>query len=379
MRVLTSGESHGLFLTAIIEGIPANLDIDISFINSCLKRRQWGFGRGQRMGLERDEIHILSGIRNGKTLGSPLTLQIKNRDKESYEKIFQQESITKILKPRPGHCDLAGAIKYNQQDIRNILERASARETAIRTAVGAVAMLLLRTFDIEVVSSVISIGTIEVDSSPSDVDQYKEADNSLVRCHDKNASERMVELISQAKTLGYSLGGIFQIAAFGVPVGIGSHSHWDRKLDYRLAGALMSLQGIKGVEIGTGFKGAALTGQQFHDDIFHNDKTGYHRKSNNAGGIEGGISNGMPIVIRCAMKPIPTMAVPKYTVDMENKKQHEAFFERTDVCAVPSASVIAEAIAAWEIAVLFMEKFGGDSIQETQNNYENYIQYLKGR
>lgn len=346
MRYLTAGESHGEALVAIIEGLPSNLIIDIDFINSELKRRQGGYGRGGRMAIETDTIHILGGIRNGKTIGSPLLIEIINRDFENWK----GKKVPEITRPRPGHADLAGAIKYNQRDIRNILERSSARETAARVAVGSVAKILLRELSIEVKSEVLEIGGVK-------------------------EKEEWVKKIDEAKAQGDTLGGIIQIVIEGVPVGLGSHTQWDRKLDALLAYHLMSVQAIKGVEFGLGFAAARKPGSLVHDEIY-SDGNGFYRKTNNAGGIEGGISNGSPIVIKAAMKPIPTLLKPLNSVDINTKEQIKAQYERSDVTAVEAAAVVLESVCAWVIADECMKKFGGDSIEELKNNFKSYINYV---
>ncbi|KPU26389.1 chorismate synthase [Caloranaerobacter sp. TR13] len=382
LRYLTGGESHGKGLIGIIEGFPANLKIDINFINNELRRRQMGYGRGGRMKIEKDKVEILSGIRNGKTIGSPITLFIKNKDWENWKGIMSIEETNLdeneiITRPRPGHADLAGAIKYNHLDIRNILERASARETAIRVAIGSIAKQFLKEFDIEIYSHVIQIGKIKIESDDISIDKIKNTDNSPLRVIDSELEKKMINEIDKAKKVGDTLGGVFEIIATNIPIGLGSHVNWDRKLDGKIAQGMMSLQGIKGVEIGIGFRAAELFGSQVHDEIYYDD--GYKRYSNNAGGIEGGISNGSSIVVRAAMKPIPTLRKPLRSVDMKTKEEFEAQKERSDVCAVPSASIVAENILAWILANEIMIKFGGDSIEEVKENYNRYIDYVNSR
>lgn len=382
LRYLTGGESHGKGLIGIIEGFPANLKIDINFINNELRRRQMGYGRGGRMKIEKDKVEILSGVRNGKTIGSPITLFVKNRDWENWKDIMSIEETNLneneiVTRPRPGHADLAGAIKYNHLDIRNVLERASARETAIRVAIGSIAKQFLKEFDIEIYSHVIQIGRIKIESDDISIDKIKNADNSPLRVIDSESEKKMIGEIDKAKKVGDTLGGVFEIIAINVPIGLGSYVNWDRKLDGKIAQGMMSLQGIKGIEIGIGFKAAELFGSQVHDEIYYDD--GYKRYSNNAGGIEGGISNGSPIVVRAAMKPIPTLRKPLRSVDMKTKDEFEAQKERSDVCAVPSASIVAENILAWILANEIMIKFGGDSIEEVKDNYNRYIDYVSSR
>lgn len=392
---MTAGESHGKALVGIIEGIPANLPLSSDDIDPELKRRQSGFGRGGRMKIESDHAEILSGVRWGKTIGSPITLMIENRDFKNWEEGMSVEpshegSIPPITRPRPGHADLAGAIKYNQRDIRNILERSSARETAMRVALGAVAKRFLAEFNIKVVSFVTGIGSERVDlgssflSDSEIIDAFHKSEASQVRCPDSKAAERMVGLIEEAIKRGDSLGGVFEVFALGVPVGLGSHIQWDRRLDGRLAQAMMSIQAIKGVEIGSGFYMAGSFGSEVMDEIFYRGAEdsgqrsvkGFYRKTNHAGGIEGGMSNGMPIIVRAAMKPIPTLRRSLRSVDIITKEPIEAAYERSDVCAVPAASVIGEAMVAMVIAEAIREKFGGDSIEEMKKNHRSYLEDL---
>jgi len=382
LRFLTAGESHGKCLAAVIEGLPSNLNIDIEKINVKLAERQGGYGRGGRMKIETDQIEILSGVRNGKTIGSPITLTIQNKDWENWKDKMGAEPLgenEEMIKPRPGHADLAGALKYNFTDVRNVLERASARETAARVAVGAICMQFLQEFGIYIYGHVVQIGDVK-SNKVFNLELFNNRNaNSQLRCLDDEAESRMIELIDNAKSQGDSLGGIFEIVVLGVPTGIGSHVQWDRKLDARLAGALMSIQAIKGVEIGMGFETAELKGSQVHDEIYFDPQSGYHRKTNHCGGIEGGISNGEPVVIKAAMKPIPTLYKPLDTVDMKTKEILKASVERSDACAVSAASIVGEAVVAWEIAYAMIEKFAGDSIEETKSNYQRYIEYIKTR
>ncbi len=381
IRFLTAGESHGRCLVAIIEGVPAGLGISAEDIDLQLGRRQKGYGRGERMKIEQDRVQILAGVRGGKTLGSPISLLVENRDWDNWKDAMSPSSIEKgrkVTRPRPGHADLAGAIKYNQRDIRNILERASARETAIRVAIGAIARKLLAEFDIEIFSHVIKIGKSEVvPSSLANWEEIRErAENSPLRCADKIAEGEMIEEIDRAKEEGDSLGGIFEVVVLNPPIGLGSHTHWDRRLDGRLAQALMSIPAIKGVEIGLGFQVADRRGSQIHDEIFYR-KGGFYRRSNNAGGLEGGITNGEPIILRAAMKPIPSLSKPLHSIDIETKESFEATKERADVCAVPAAGVVGEAVVTIEIAEAMLEKFGGDSLDEMKNNFRNYMSYVR--
>lgn len=382
LRFLTAGESHGKCLTAIVEGLPSNLNIDIEEINLMLVQRQGGYGRGGRMKIETDRVEILSGVRNGKTIGSPITLEIQNKDWENWKDRMGAEplgEIEELTKPRPGHADLAAALKYNFTDIRNVLERASARETAARVAVGGLCMQLLKEFGIRIYGHVVQIGEIKTNMAFEQELFHNRIAESKLRCLDKKAESEMIELIDNVRNDGNSLGGVFEVVILGVPAGIGSHVQWDRKLDAKLSGAFMSIQAVKGVEFGAGFETANLKGSQVHDEICFEQQIGYYRKTNNCGGIEGGISNGEPIIVRAAMKPIPTLYKPLDSVDMKTKEQFKACVERSDVCAAAAASIVGEAAAAWEISCAMAEKFAGDSIEEMKSNYQRYIEYIKTR
>ncbi len=382
LRFLTAGESHGKCLTAIIEGLPSGIEINEEYINKNLYRRQLGHGRGGRMKLETDTVEITSGVRHGKTLGSPVCLVIFNHDYQNWTDIMsiaKNDAIDmkKVTRPRPGHADLSGSIKYHHKDIRNILERASARETAIRTAVGSVAMALLESFEIEICSYVISIGAASFTGHPDITPGLLEIiEASPVRCPNKETEALMIKAIDSAKASGDSLGGSFRVAAKNIPVGLGSHVHWDRRLDANLSRAMMSIPGIKGVEIGAGFDAARLPGSKIHDEILYDGS--FYRGTNNAGGIEGGISNGEDILITCGMKPIPTLLSPLQSVDLESKEAFPASIERSDICAVPAASIVGEAAASFELAAGLVEKFGGDSLEEMLSNYNNYMNYIRG-
>jgi chorismate synthase len=399
IRYLTSGESHGSALTGIIEGIPSGLSLSSEDIDRQLRRRQGGYGRGGRMKIETDHARILSGVRAGKTIGSPISLMIENKDWENWREVMSPEpagrrSMTKekkrgpITRPRPGHADLAGALKFDHRDIRNVLERSSARETAMRVGLGAVARKFLSEFGLIIGSHVIQIGGCQAALSGADgpdfVKIFEKAEQSPLRCADDSASKKMMRLIDRATREGDSLGGVFEVFATGVPVGLGSHIQWDLKLDGMLAQAMMSIQAIKGVEIGLGFKMAGGFGSHVMDEIFYRRTETksrgmkFYRKTNNAGGIEGGMSNGMPIVIRAAMKPIPTLRRPLMSVDIRTKKAFSAAYERSDVCAVPAAAVVAEAMTALVLADAFLRKFGGDSEKEVRRNYKSYISYVNG-
>jgi chorismate synthase len=384
LRYLTAGESHGPQLTTIIEGLPAGLPITVAAINADLARRQQGYGRGGRMQIETDRVEILSGVRWGETLGSPLTLAITNRDWENWRQKMSpaadcRDQAGRVTRPRPGHADLTGALKYNQRDVRNILERSSARETASRVAAGAVAKELLRHFDICIYGFVVQLGSIKVRRVDLPIKELAAvAAVSELFTFDPAADVAMKLYIDAMKAAGDSVGGVVEVVVSGAPPGLGSHVQWDRKLDARLAMALMSIQAIKGVEVGAGFAAAAAPGSQVHDEIFYDAaEHQYVRRTNAAGGIEGGMSNGADIVVRAAMKPIPTLYTPLKTVDMDTKEQVEATVERSDVCAVPAAAVVAEAVVAIELASAFLEKFGGDSIAEMERNYHGYRQYLR--
>ncbi len=384
IRYLTAGESHGPALTGIIEGLPANLPVDVDRVNHELYRRRQGFGRGGRMKLENDQIEVLSGIRFGKTLGSPLSFILRNKDWENWTEIMsltQGRPGKEITKPRPGHADLSGSLKYHFQDMRNVLERSSARETAMRVAVGGFVKQLLEYFGIRIFSHVLQIGAAKADPQKIEpilkTDAINErADRSPVRCLDPQAEKAMVKTITKSKSAGDTVGGIIQVIIRHVPPGLGSYVHWDRKLDAQLAAALMSIQAVKGVEVGLGFKGAGLPGSQFHDEMFF-DGSAIIRKRNHAGGIEGGMSNGEDIVLQIIMKPIPTLMKPLRSVDVKTKKSYLAHKERSDVTAVPACSVIAEAVVAPVIANAFTEKFGGDTVDDMTEALKHYRQRIR--
>lgn len=384
LRFLTAGESHGRALVGIVEGVPAGLALSADDINADLRRRQSGYGRGGRMKIESDRVQILSGVRWGRTIGSPIALLVENRDWENWQKGMSPEaadegSIEPVTRPRPGHADLAGALKYGHRDIRDVLERSSARETATRVAIGAVARRLLREFGIRAGSFVEEIGRVsfirKASSAQEFLDLDEKASTSPLRCPDETTSDRMIKLVDEATERGDSLGGVFTVFVTGLPPGLGSHIQWDLRLDGRLAQAIMSIQAIKGVEVGMGFEAARSFGSEVMDEIVLGEE-GFTRRSNNAGGIEGGMTNGMPVVLRAAMKPIPTQRKPLKSVDMVTKKEVEAAYERSDVCAVPAASVIGEAMVLLMVAQAFIEKFGGDSMEETRRNYEAYLNSL---
>ena len=383
IRFLTAGESHGRGLVCIIEGLPANLGLSSEYINRELERRQRGYGRGGRMKIEKDRVQILSGVRFGKTLGGPIALFIENKDWENWKGKMavegeRPETAVPFTRPRPGHADLAGGIKYNQRDLRNILERASARETACRVALGAVCKRFLEELGVFVGSYVVSIGPVSPPIEEQDlVKRHQLAEQSELRFPDTSRDKDFVELINRAKEMGESLGGVFEVFAVGVPPGLGSHVHWDRKLDGRIAQAMMSIQAIKGVEIGLGFEASKRFGSEVHDEIGYREGEGYFRYSNNLGGLEGGITNGMPIIVRCAMKPIPTLTKPLRSVDVLTKEEVRAGKERTDVVAVPAASVVGESALALVLADAFLEKLGGDFMEEIKERYRIYLEHVK--
>ncbi len=376
LRFLTAGESHGKALTVIIDGLPAGLPLDEEWIAQDLARRQGGYGRGGRQQIEDDRAEILSGVRHGLTMGSPVSLLIENRDWENWRDEMDvapaQGKVEPVTRLRPGHADLAGAIRYGLDDVRPVLERASARETAARVAVGAVARKLLSEFNIEVHSHTVCIGGQW--SKPAGPIDWAKVKASPVRCADPSAGKQMMEAIDAAKESGDSLGGAFEVVASGVPIGLGSHVHWDRRLDGRIAQAMMSINAVKGVEIGTGFATADARGSEAHDVIELAPNGGWRHATNRAGGIEGGISNGEPIVVRAAIKPIPTLARPLPSADLHTGERVEAHVERSDVCVIPAAGVIGEAMMSIVLAGALLEKFGGDHIEETLRNYRSYLQ-----
>ncbi|MHC2994779.1 MAG: chorismate synthase [Candidatus Atribacteria bacterium] len=379
LRFLDAGESHGKCLIGIIEGLPAGLSLNEEKINLNLGRRQGGYGRGERMKIEQDRVEILSGLVEGKTIGSPLSLMIKNKDWENW----QDKKNPTLTIPRPGHADFAGAIKYGFKDVRKVLERASARQTAMRVAIGSVASTLLEGFSINIYSYVLRIGQIKAQRIISFNQKLKaEINKSPVYCTDGIASVGMCREIDRAREKGDTLGGVFEVVITGVPVGLGSYVQWDRRLDARLASALISIPGVKAVEIGEGVEASKKKGSAVHDEIFahqesEKNSSRYYRKTNRAGGIEGGVTNGEAVVIRAYIKPIPTLINPLNSIDFATKKETKAIYQRSDICVVPAASVVGESVAAWEIAVAFLEKYGGDSILEIKENYKKYGERLQ--
>ena len=389
MRYITAGESHGPQLTTIIEGVPAGLSLVADDINEELARRQKGYGRGRRMQIETDQVQILSGVRHGETLGSPIALVVENRDFAHWTKIMGAEPLTeqeekeikrKVTKPRPGHADLNGAIKYGHRDMRNVLERSSARETTVRVAAGAVAKKVLAELGITVAGHVIEIGGVQAkEITYRSIEELKSiTEASPVRCLDEEAGNQMIKAIDDAKANGDSIGGIVEVIVEGMPIGVGSYVHYDRKLDAKLAAAIMSINAFKGVEIGIGFEAAHRPGSEVHDEILWNEARGYTRRTNHAGGLEGGMTTGMPIVVRGVMKPIPTLYKPLQSVDIDTKEPFTASIERSDSCAVPAASVVAEAVVAWELATALIEQFGLDRMDLIRENMEKHNEYARG-
>ncbi|MFS0871287.1 chorismate synthase [Paenibacillus xylanilyticus] len=385
LRYLTAGETHGPQLTAIIEGLPSNLNIDFEELNFQLHRRQKGYGRGRRMQIEKDQANFVGGIRHGYTTGAPVALVVQNNDWKHWQNIMNIEPIEgsdeekrRVHRPRPGHADLNGGLKYNLKDLRNVLERSSARETTVRVACGAIARQFLAEFGIKVAGRVLRIGEIEAPYQDLPIDELIEVtEASSVRVTDAETEKKMEAYIDQIKQEGDSIGGIVECIVEGVPIGLGSHVQYDRKLDARIAQGVMSINAFKGVEIGIGFEAGTIRGSQVHDEIIHTEERGYHRATNRLGGFEGGMTNGMPVVVRGVMKPIPTLYKPLQSVDIDTKEAFTAQVERSDACAVPAASVVMEHVVAWEIAKAFLEKFGGDSMEEIRANYNNYNAQLE--
>ena len=386
-RFTTAGESHGRALVAIVEGLPAGLPLDIDQVNHELWRRQQGYGRGGRMKIEQDQIEILSGVRHGLSLGSPLALTIENRDWANWNEVMATdarelppEKSRRVKRPRPGHADLAGGLKYDAHDLRNVLERASARETAARVACGAIAKQLLANFGIEIRSHVIQLGGIPEKPLELTFDQIASFfDDAPLRCADKDVEQKMVALIDQKKSEGDTLGGIFEVVARKVPPGLGSHTSWDQKLDGLLAQAVMSIHAVKAVAIGAGIEASSLPGSEVHDEISYNDETKeFIRATNRAGGLEGGVTNGEEIRVRGHLKPISTLRRALRSVDIDTKQEERAAFERSDITVVPAAGVIGEAMVALVLAKAMREKFGGDSLGEMKRNFEGYREQLRG-
>ena len=383
IRFLTAGESHGKGLTGIIEGIPAGLQLTADYIDHQLYRRQQGYGRGGRMKIESDRAEIISGVRLGKSIGSPIGILVWNQDWENWKDVMPVEAqidakkIKKVTLPRPGHADLAGVLKFGFDDIRPVIERSSARETAMRVALGSVVRKLLEEFNINIASHVIQIGNIKYQKSNIKIEEMNTAeitklsDLSEVRALDANDSKRMIAEIKVAQKNGNSLGGIFEVVVDGLPAGLGSYTHWDKKLDGILAQHIGSIPAVKGVEIGDAFENAGKFGSDVHDEIYYDGKKGYYRKTNRSGGLEGGVTTGERLILRGAMKPIPTLARPLMSVDLYTKQPASAHKERTDTCSVPAAAVVAEAMTALAMINPFLEKFGGDSLEEIQKHFRS--------
>ncbi len=370
LRLITAGESHGPGLTCLVEGLPAGLELDLTAINRDMARRQLGHGRGGRMKIERDAAEVTAGVRHGRTLGGPIAVQVANRDYQNWAERMSPwpvaDRVAEVHLPRPGHADLAGAQKYNLTDVRNVLERASARETAARVAGGALCKEFLRALGVEVASHVIQIGTVHAPgyAEPLGLERFAGVDESPVRCLDPEATKRMVEHINVQRKANESLGGVFEVRAYGLIPGLGSHVSWEERLDGRLAGAICSIQAIKGVGFGEGFDLAGKPGSRAHDEIFHSAERGFYRETNHAGGLEGGMTNGDPLIVRAAMKPLPTLTKPLRSVDIATLAPGEALRERTDSCTVPAAAVVGEAMVAFVVAQAYRQKLGGDHIDD---------------
>ena len=386
LRFCTAGESHGQALLAFVSGLPAGLAVDVEFINRELHRRQLGYGRGGRQKIEKDRADIFAGVRHGRTIGAPVALRIENRDWANWQKILPVEATSapeaesrKLVAPRPGHADLAGSQKFNFHDARYVLERASARETAARVAAGAFAKQLLKQFGTEIASHTIQVGHAKLERSATwhEIQAVSEDLESPLRCVDRQTQEKMKVEVDVALKAGDTVGGVFEIVAHNVPVGLGSHAQWDEKLDGRLAQALMSVQAVKAVEIGSGVLAAGSYGSEVQDEIFYDKAAGrFRRGSNRAGGLEGGITNGEDVAIRGYLKPISTLRKPLGTVDMVTKEPVQAAYERSDWCVVPAGSVAGEAMVALVLADAFLQKFGGDSLAELRRNFESYAQQI---
>jgi chorismate synthase len=369
LRLITSGESHGPGLTCIVEGLPAGLELERAAIDRDMQRRQLGHGRGGRMKIERDSAQVTGGVRHGRTLGSPVALQVINRDFANWEERMNpwpvEAEVPEVHLPRPGHADLVGTQKYKLSDVRNVLERASARETAARVAGGALAKAFLRVLGVEVLSHVVQIGTVHAPARDDlTVRDFEAVDDDPVRCLDPDASRAMVEHINVQRKANESIGGVFEVIAFGLTPGLGSHVSWEERLDGLLAGAICSIQAVKGVSLGDAFGVAGLPGSEAHDEIFWSPERGYYRETNRAGGLEGGMTTGLPLVVRGAMKPLPTLTQPLRSVDIATHEPAQALRERTDSCTVPAAGVVGEAMVAFVLADAYRRKFGGDHIDD---------------
>jgi chorismate synthase len=385
LRLITAGESHGPGLTCIVEGLPAGLELSPADLNDDMARRQLGHGRGGRMKIEKDAAEVTAGIRHGRTLGGPIALQVRNRDYANWEERMNpwpvEEEIPEVHLPRPGHADLVGTQKYKQSDVRNILERASARETAARVAGGALARAFLRALGVEVRSHVVQIASVHTPArvTPLTLSDFAEVDASPVRCLDAEASRAMVAEINLLRKANESLGGVFEVQAFGLVPGLGSHVSWEERLDGRLAMGILSIQAMKGVSIGDAFEVAGLPGSQAHDEIFFSPERGYYRETNRAGGLEGGMTNGDPVIVRGAMKPLPTLTKPLRSVDVATHEPAQALRERTDSCTVPAAGVVGEAMVAFVLANAYRQKFGGDHIDDVREAVRAYEERIGWR
>ncbi|WP_321383769.1 chorismate synthase [uncultured Enterococcus sp.] len=386
MRFITAGESHGPELTAIIEGLPAGLPLSAEDINKELARRQTGYGRGGRMKIETDKVRITSGVRHGKTLGAPVTLVVENNDWKNWQSVMsveevseKEKNIRRVNKPRPGHADLVGGIKYGHEDLRNVLERSSARETTMRVAIGAVAKKLLKELSIDVAGHVVVLGGIQaaVPENLTVKEIQEKSEQSEVRVVDPTVEEEIKQLIDETKKNGDTIGGVVEVVVGGVPVGLGSYTQWDRKLDAKIAQAVVSINAFKGVEFGIGFEMGHRPGSEVMDEIVWNEQTGYTRTSNNLGGFEGGMTNGMPVIVRGVMKPIPTLYKPLQSVNIDTKEAYKASVERSDSTAVPAASVVCEAVVATEIAQAVLEKFDSDSFSRMKADVQAYRLYTQ--
>ncbi|MGO3731565.1 MAG: chorismate synthase [Vagococcus sp.] len=386
MRYITAGESHGPELTAIIDGLPAGIPLMVEDINKELTRRQGGYGRGGRMLIETDTVEITSGVRHGKTLGSPITLVVKNDDFKNWERVMGIEPVDekakkmrRLSKPRPGHADLVGGIKYNHDDLRNVLERSSARETTMRVAIGAICKKMLKELGIEIAGHVLEIGGVrgQIPDNMTVSDIIEKAEASSVRCVDPIIEEKMKQKIDDTKKEGNTIGGIVEVVVGGVPIGLGSHTQWDAKLDGKIAQAIVNINAFKGVEFGVGFEAARLPGSEVMDEIIWSQDLGYTRTTNNLGGFEGGMTNGMPLVIRGVMKPIPTLYKPLQSVDIDSKEAYKASVERSDSSAVPAACVVAESMVAIEVAKAMLDKFESDAFDKMKEDVSRYREYTR--
>jgi len=383
--MITAGESHGPGLTCILEGLPAGVELDQALVNRDMARRQLGHGRGGRMKIERDSAVATGGVRHGRTLGGPVALWVENRDFANWEERMSpwpvDAPVEEVHLPRPGHADLAGVQKYGLSDVRDVLERASARETAARVAGGAICKAFLRALGVEVVSHVIRIGTVPAPEygEPLELERFANVDESPVRCLDEAASRAMVEHIDLQRKANESLGGVFEVRVFGLVPGLGSHVSWEERLDGRLASAICSIQAVKGFELGDGFALAARPGSEAHDEIFHSPARGYYRETNRAGGVEGGMTDGETLIVRGAMKPLPTLTKPLRSVDIATLAPAEALRERTDSCTVPAAGVVAEAMVALVMATAYREKFGGDHLEDVRGALGSYRERIDWR